>query len=107
MKKIALSICLLALVLLAFTGCGLVQDTITLVNNCDVELTDVTVSNGSESKTMSIPAGQTVTVQLFKGDTITVELRYAYINDANGTQRTVLIDRNTSTKTFTFHYYGN
>ena len=79
MKKIALSICLLAVVLFAFTGCGLLETDVNLVNDCGAEIT-VTVTCAGSSTTKTIASGATETVKVMKNETIT----YSYPSSVNG-----------------------
>ena len=81
MKKIALSICLLALVLLAFTGCGLLETDFTIVNETNSELS-VTVTCAGSSQTVTVSSGTSVTVKVMKEE----QVRYSCTpaRDTNG-----------------------
>ncbi len=70
MKKIALSICLLALVLLAFTGCGLLETQVTIRNETNTQLS-VTVSCAGSEQTVTVAAGASATVTIMKDEAFT------------------------------------
>lgn len=69
MRKIALSICLLALVLLAFTGCGLLETEVTFINQTNSDLT-VTVTCAGNTQTVTVAKGSQATVSVMKEQTI-------------------------------------
>lgn len=70
MKKIALSICLLAVVLFAFTGCGLLETEVNLTNQCSSAIT-VTVECAGQSTTKTIAQNATEVVKVMKDEPIT------------------------------------
>ena len=81
MKKIALSICLLALVLLAFTGCGLLETDFTIVNETNSQLS-VTVTCAGSSQTVTVSSGASVTVKVMKEERVQYSCSPA--RDTNG-----------------------
>ncbi len=79
MKKIALSVCLIALVLFAFTGCGLLETEVKLENKCSSAIT-VTVTCAGSSTTKTIAPNSTAVVKVMRDETVT----YSYpTRDAN------------------------
>lgn len=71
MKKIALSVSLLALLLIAFTGCGLLKAEVVLQNTCTGSF-EVTVTCAGETQTVTLPANQTITVSVTKGEEVSI-----------------------------------
>ena len=67
MKKIALSICLLAVVLFAFTGCGLLEENVIFQNECSSAITITVTFDNGQTSTLEIAAGGTETRTIQKG----------------------------------------
>ncbi|MCR4940908.1 MAG: hypothetical protein K5930_12510 [Treponemataceae bacterium] len=73
MKKTVLAVCLIGLLLIAFSGCGLLKTEVVLQNTCSGYF-EVTVTCAGETQTVNLPANQEIAVPVKKGE----EVRISY-----------------------------